>query len=107
MELVIDNSDFSKKGILESLHKYSEGIREDMYTKVCELVYTTMLNKVIDNCDNIELVSINVDEDTDIAVEHKVRHIPTLLLMKDNNEIDRLVGSHTIEKIKEFLFSRT
>lgn len=49
MELVIDNSDFSKKGILESLHKYSEGIREDMYTKVCELVYTTMLNKVIDN----------------------------------------------------------
>lgn len=49
MELVIDNSDFSKKGILESLHKYSEGIKEERYTQVCELVYTTMLNKVIDN----------------------------------------------------------
>jgi thioredoxin-like negative regulator of GroEL len=52
---------------------------------------------------HIKFVSINIDEDVEKAREYRVRSIPTLLLIEDNDEVDRLVGSHSTERVKEFL----
>lgn len=55
----------------------------------------------------IELENINIDEDTNLAVKYKVRQIPTLLIIHNNEEIDRLVGSHSLQEIKEFISKLT
>lgn len=66
-----------------------------------------VLNNISKSFSNVSFIEVNVDEDTELAVEYKVRQIPTLLLMEDNHEVDRLVGSHSAEQIKEFISSRT
>lgn len=71
------------------------------------LAMAPVINSAMIDYSDIKLVSVNVDEDTELAVEYKVRQIPTLLLMEDNHEVDRLVGSHSAEQIKEFISSRT
>jgi len=63
----------------------------------------SVVEKELENNNEIKLVNINVDEETEKAVEHNIRMIPTLLLMKDNNEVGRLIGSHSLEKIREFI----
>lgn len=63
----------------------------------------SVVEKELENNDNIKLININVDEETDKAVEYNVRCIPTLLLVVDNNEVGRLTGSQSIEKIREFI----
>ncbi len=66
-----------------------------------------IIDKAMDEHDDINLVSVNVDEDTELAVEYQVRHIPTLLLVKDNSEVNRLVGSHSAKQIEEFISSQS
>ena len=61
-----------------------------------------VVREIISQC-NIDLRDINVDEDTNLAIEYKIRQIPTLLILRDDQEIDRLVGSHNSQKIKEFI----
>jgi len=63
----------------------------------------SVVEKELENNNEIKLVNINVDEETEKAVEHNIRCIPTLLLMKDNSEVGRLIGSHSLEKIREFI----
>ncbi len=35
---------------------------------------------------------LNIDDYTDIATTHNVMSIPTLILFKDGNEVDRIIG---------------
>jgi thioredoxin 1 len=66
-----------------------------------------ILRSVLNLFSDMKFISVNIDEDTKLATEYEVRQIPTLLLVKDNNEVDRLVGSHSAEQIKEFISKRT
>lgn len=52
---------------------------------------------------DVELVDINVDEDTDSAREYKVRSIPTLILVKEGEIVDRLIGSVSLDRVRAFL----
>lgn len=67
----------------------------------CKIMEPT-IKKVLEDFNGIELIDVNVDEDPDMAIEYKVRTIPTLILKK-GNEIDLLVGTATSEQVKEFL----
>ena len=40
-----------------------------------------------------KVVKVNVDECDSVAMEYRVRNIPTLLFIKDGNVVDRLVGA--------------
>lgn len=53
--------------------------------------------------DAVELMSVNVDEDPDSAVEHRVRSVPTLVLMKGGEAAGRLCGARSAEEIEAFL----
>jgi len=48
----------------------------------------------------IEVVDIDVFED--VAIEHAIRSVPTLLLQTEQGE-RRLVGVHTAQQIKEWV----
>jgi len=55
----------------------------------------------------LKVVKVDVDENPDIAGKYGVQGIPTLLLFKDGNAVERLVGAYPkqamISKIKDHL----
>ena len=62
-----------------------------------------VVEEVLSDFDSIELVEVNIDEDSDSAVNHGVRSIPTLILLKDGKKIGSLIGSRSVEELREFL----
>jgi len=51
----------------------------------------------------IKFSKMNVDENRDTPVKYSIMGIPTLILFKNGQPLDKLVGNHTKESIKEFL----
>lgn len=55
-----------------------------------------MLGPVIDEIstqyENINFVKVNVDESTETAIKYNIRGVPTVLLMKDGNIVERFSG---------------
>jgi len=70
-------------------------------------VMAPIVDQVLDDekFDNVEFISINIDEQPDAAREYSIRSIPTLLLVNngDNRVLKTLVGSASAEQVKEFL----
>ena len=51
-----------------------------------------------------EIINIDIDEDNTHAMSHKVRSVPTMILLNDAGaEIKRHVGSMTETQLLEFL----
>lgn len=46
---------------------------------------------------------LNVDENPETSMKHKIMSIPTLLVFKDGNLVDRLVGAYPKEELKKRL----
>ena len=41
----------------------------------------------------VKFVAVDVDDSNDVAAEYKVEFMPTLVMIKDGKEIDRVVGA--------------
>lgn len=52
---------------------------------------------------NVDLKEVNVEEETDIAVQHSIRNIPALVLIKNGVRVNTLVGSKSAEELRKFL----
>ena len=50
-----------------------------------------------------KIVSVDTDENEELAYQYKVMSIPCMVLIKDGKEVKRMVGLHSEEDIKEFL----
>lgn len=62
------------------------------------------LNPILDEISSttdIKVFKIDVDENQDLAIEHGVRSIPTMLLFKKGQLINRLAGMKRKEEILE------
>jgi thioredoxin 1 len=46
---------------------------------------------------------LNVDENPETSMKHKIMSIPTLLVFKNGNLVERLVGTHPKEELKKKL----
>ncbi len=53
--------------------------------------------------EQLQVGKLNADENRDILVELGVRNIPTLLLFKNGEVIERSVGMTTKEKLAELI----
>lgn len=66
-----------------------------------------MLSPVVDQIaeekDDIKVCKLNVDEQQDIAVKYKVMSIPTLIVFKNGEEVNRSVGVVPKEEILALL----
>ncbi len=51
--------------------------------------------------DQVKIVKVNVDENPQIAADHRVASIPTLLFYKGGDVVDSLVGNRPTDKIRE------
>lgn len=62
------------------------------------------LNPILDEISSttdIKVFKIDVDENQDLAIEHGVRSIPTMLLFKKGQLVNRLAGMKRKEEILE------
>jgi thioredoxin 1 len=66
-----------------------------------------ILEKVSDNYPNINSVEIDVESESELAKNNGVRGVPTVLIFKDGNVLERIVGLQPIQsynnKIESFL----
>ena len=49
----------------------------------------------------IEVVDIDIHPD--VAAEYGVRSVPTLVLMDENIQIDRIIGTKTVNQLQEWV----
>lgn len=67
-----------------------------------------MLAPIIKNLDEkydgrVEFYKVNVDENQDCAIRYGVTAMPTLVLFKDNQEVERQVGYLEQDELEEII----
>ena len=45
---------------------------------------------------------IDIDTHSDVAQEYGVRSVPTLVMLDENTEVKRLIGSRTVNQLQEW-----
>lgn len=51
--------------------------------------------------DKMTVAKVNVDDSASIAAEYRVMSIPTLIVLKDGEMVEQMVGVQTVEKLEE------
>jgi thioredoxin 1 len=53
--------------------------------------------------EKVKIVKLNVDQNPGMPAKYGVRSIPTMILFKDGQEVDQIVGNHSKENIVALL----
>jgi thioredoxin 1 len=62
------------------------------------------LSKTLENMDiKIPIDVVDIDEDSNAAIEYGIRSVPTLLIVEDGTVIKRMVGLKTAEQLGVWL----
>ena len=71
-----------------------EPVLIDFYADWCGpcKMLSPIIDEVAQENDDIKVVKVNVDESSDIALEYKVMSIPTLVVIKNGQEVARSIG---------------
>ena len=70
------------------------------WCRPCKALMPT-IEKIASDFPNISVVKINIDENPNTPAKYNVRSIPTLILYKNGQVQEQLVGNIPYEKIKE------
>ena len=71
------------------------------YTDTC--MPCRALGKILDKIEGIEVVPVNAIENEEEKNKWQVQSTPTLIFLKDDKEVGRIVGMTTEKKIREYL----
>lgn len=69
----------------------------------CKMVAPVIEDLAAEYKDQLKIVKINVDKNRQYAGQLKVMGIPTLVLFKDGQEVDRVVGFRSKEDLKQII----
>ena len=62
--------------------------------------------KALDEVDtDVNIETVDIDTNPDLAVFYKVRSIPTLIFIKDDKELKRIVGVKRTSELKDWILS--
>lgn len=80
----------------------SEGITlVDFYADWCGPC--KMMGEVLETIENINILKVNTDEHTELALNYGIMSIPTLILFKNGSAVNKLIGLQSKEDIIEFV----
>lgn len=68
----------------------------------CRMLRPT-LEAIAEDRRDIKVVSVNIDEEDELADRFEISSIPCLVLFKDGEEVDRSIGLRPREAIEEML----
>ena len=77
----------------------------DFYAEWCSpcKMLRPILEEISDDRQDVKVVSINIDEEDELAEQFDVSAIPCVVLIKDGMEVDRSVGLKPREALEELL----
>ncbi len=64
------------------------------------------MGEILETVD-VNVLKVNTDEFQELAIQHGVMSIPTLILYKDGSEVDKRIGLQSREEILEFVKKNT
>ena len=68
----------------------------------CKML-SPIIEAVANENEDIKVVKINVDKAQDLAIEYQVMSIPTIVVIKDGQEVNRTVGVVSKSQIEEMV----
>ncbi|HSJ73791.1 MAG TPA: thioredoxin [Miltoncostaeaceae bacterium] len=69
----------------------------------CRMVSPALERLARERAGALKVVKLNVDEAPHLAAEHRAMSIPTLVVMRDGREVDRVVGALPPQQLAERL----
>lgn len=69
----------------------------------CKMIAPVLEELDGDMSDSVKIVKLNVDDNQETAGKFGVMSIPTLLLLKDGNVVDQVVGFQPKEALQELV----
>ena len=100
MEVIIGKSDNYEEEVLKA-----ERVIIDFNAEWCGpcRMLGPILEEVAKNLKKTKVVSINVDDEEDLASEYNVFTIPCLVLLENGKEVKRNVGLISKEELEKFI----
>lgn len=49
---------------------------------------------------SVPVEEVDIDENTDMSVEYKIRGVPTLVMLEDGKEVKRVSGVKSVDELK-------
>ncbi|XP_011497279.1 PREDICTED: thioredoxin, mitochondrial [Ceratosolen solmsi marchali] len=69
----------------------------------CRLLTPRIEQLVGEKQGKILLAKVDIDENTDLAMDYDIASVPVLMVMKDGKVMERLIGLQDIDKLKKFI----
>lgn len=101
MKIIDVNIDSFDKEVLEETKKVIVDFNAE-WCGPCRMI-APVLEKLAEEKDNVKFVSINVDNNQDLAKEYNVFSIPCLVVIENGKEIKRSVGLISKSEIEELI----
>ena len=68
----------------------------------CKII-APVLEQVAQSHQDVKIVKVDTDQAPELMTQFGVRGIPTLLLLKDGEAVDRKVGAASLKQVTEFI----
>jgi thioredoxin 1 len=52
---------------------------------------------------DVSIEVVDIDSSPDIATEYRIRSVPTLVMLKEDKEIKRLIGNKSTKELREWI----
>lgn len=62
-----------------------------------------MMGEILETMVDVNILKVNTDEYTELALNYGIMSIPTLILFKEGVEVDKLIGLQSKTDITEFI----
>ena len=97
---------FDQTSFAEELATADKPILVDFWAEwcgPCRALEPILKEVASENGDKITVAKVNVDENPDIARQFDIMSIPTLILFKGGQIVDKIVGLAPKDRLKEFV----
>ena len=68
----------------------------------CKMM-SPILDQLSADRSDVKFVSVDVDEDERLAIQYGISSIPCMILFKNGEEADRIIGAVPKQKLEEFI----
>jgi len=68
----------------------------------CKLM-SPIIDELAETLEDVNVIKINVDENSEIAQSYGVRNIPCYLYLEDGEIINKAIGKKTLEDLKSMI----
>ncbi len=98
--------EITRKNIEKEVYQSKLPVVLDVYSSICPPCQklSPIIEELSNECHNTyKFAKLNIDKEFNLGNQYKVRSLPTILFIKDNQVKGKITGFHTKEDIKENL----